>query len=136
MFNKISVICVTIGLFATSLALAHGENKPGPNQGYVRMPGAFHTEVVPVGEEAFKVYLLDIGFKNPVSSNSAVSARLKQGASVVEATCAAAQEFFSCKLPTGSKLENGVLEIKANRLGSPGAAAHYKLPLSFTDMAH
>jgi hypothetical protein len=130
MINKISMILILSGLLGSSGAMAHGEDKPGPNQGYLRMPGAFHTEVVPFGD-AFKIYLLDISFKDPVTANSTVAAWLKQAGESKELTCAPAKDFFSCKLPTGVKLDNGILEVKASRLGAPSGPAQYDLPLRF-----
>jgi hypothetical protein len=57
-------------LFQHTLASAHGEDKAGPNGGFIRMPGAFHTELVPSGKDKLKVYLLDIQWKNPSLKNS------------------------------------------------------------------
>ncbi len=124
------------GLFIASLALAHGEDKPGPHQGHVRMPGAFHTELVPVGPVEYKIYLLDIGFQNPTTERSVVTLRLRQDTSEIEAKCSASKDFFSCKFPEDTKFNSGALEVKASRLGSPGATAQYKLPLEFTKMKH
>lgn len=136
MLTKIKSIVAAIGILAGSTVLAHGENKLGPHQGYVRMPGAFHTEVVPAGDE-FKVYLLDMGFRNPTVANSAVHAQVRKvDNGVAAADCTVTQDFFSCKLPKGTTLQNGTLELKASRLGEPSISVQYKLPLQFSDIAH
>ena len=136
MLTKIKSIVAAIGILAGSTVLAHGENKPGPHQGYVRMPGAFHTEVVPAGDE-FKVYLLDMGFRNPTVANSAVHAQVRKvDNGVAAADCTVTQDFFSCKLPKGTTLQNGTLELKASRLGEPSIPVQYRLPLQFSDIAH
>ncbi len=44
-----------------------------PNGGFIKMPGAFHTEVVPVGQNKLKVFLLDMNWKNPSILNSNLS---------------------------------------------------------------
>ncbi len=65
----------------TTLSLnvfAHGEDKPGPHGGFIRMPGAFHTEVVKE-KEGYRVYLLDINWKNPSVLDSAVLASIEVG---------------------------------------------------------
>lgn len=69
LMKKTIVTGLLLSIFSTH-ASAHGENKPGPNGGYIRMPGAFHTEIVPNGKHKIKVYLLDIEWKNPSVINS------------------------------------------------------------------
>jgi hypothetical protein len=44
----------TMVLMSGVFAWGHGEDKPGPNGGYIQMPGAFHTELVPVSDKVFK----------------------------------------------------------------------------------
>ena len=58
---------ITALIFSTLTVLsvnlfAHGEDKPGPHGGYIRMPGSFHTEVVKE-KAGYRVYLLDINWK-------------------------------------------------------------------------
>ncbi len=134
--RKFHSVSLLLTFLVGSPALAHGENKPGPHGGHVRMPGAFHTEVVP-GDEKFKVFLLDISFETPTAVNSTVHAQLKKADDTfVDATCSAETDFFVCKLPQGLTLQNGMLEIKASRLGAPSVPVEYKLPLTFAGTAH
>ena len=136
MFNKFIILLTLSVVFISSMALAHGEDKPGPHQGHIRMPGAFHTELVSAGLDEIKIYLLDISFKNPVTKQSKVNLRLKQGISETEAECTVSQDFFSCKFPKEYKLDRGTLEVKASRLGSSGTTVRYELPLKFTKSKH
>ena len=73
----IFVFSAFASLTQLDFAFAHGENVLGPNGGHIRMPGAFHTELVQTSDQGFKVFLLDVDWKNPVTSNSAVEARLR-----------------------------------------------------------
>lgn len=136
MFNKIITLLTLAVVFFSSKALAHGEDKPGPHQGHIRMPGAFHTELVSSGLNEIKIYLLDISFKNPVTKQSNVNLRLKQGINEAEAKCSVSLDYFSCKFPKENKLDHGTLEVKASRLGSSGAPVQYDLPLEFTKLNH
>ena len=108
-------------------ALAHGENKPGPHGGYIRMPGAFHTEVVKE-KDGYRVYLLDINWKNPSVLDSSVSASVQVGKKTTELVCTKQTDSYLCKslLP-----QKGKLNIQAKREGQTGAVATYKLPLKF-----
>ncbi|MFP5518869.1 MAG: hypothetical protein ACLGGX_03140 [Bdellovibrionia bacterium] len=114
---------------ASGLVWAHGENKPGPHGGYVRMPGAFHTEVVLVNANQFKVFLLDFDFKNPVVQNSSV-AGVFEGNLTGTISCAASDNSFICTLPTGAHFKSGELKLSVKRQEQKGEA-RYKLPLSF-----
>ena len=44
-FQKMMAFLVTF-ILMTSQSWAHGEDKYGPHKGFIRMPGAFHTELV------------------------------------------------------------------------------------------
>lgn len=129
------VFLLAISWFAQP-AFSHGEDKPGPNQGYIRMPGGFHTEVVPNGDTSLKVFLLDIGFKNPVTKDSTLKVSLKDGDLAVNLSCEPSEEFFKCTLPKGSNLKSGTLELQATRLGAAGILVRYPLPLRYTGMPH
>lgn len=109
-------------------ALSHGENKPGPNGGVIRMPGAYHTELVAHGDHLM-VYLLDISFKNPVTKDSSV--KLKVADKVVN--CEPKKDFFEC-WATGLDLNKiKKLELESKRLGVSGKNAQYPWPLSLKD---
>lgn len=114
------------------LLIAHGEDKPGPNGGYIRMPSNFHTEVVPDGESKIKVYLLDINWKNPTLRQSHVKAILAEKKSSTPLSCEVQTDYFLCTLPKGKNFKAGRLEIDATREKQKGALAIYDLPFSFT----
>ena len=131
MIDKFLALFLTIFLSSSQTVLAHGEDRPGPNGGFIRMPGAFHQEVVQVAKDQLKIYLLDINFKNPSSKNSNVEARLNAN---VSANCLAKDNsFFVCKFPDGSDLSKfgQRLTIKARRDGLVGNEIMYELPLKF-----
>ncbi|HMN69101.1 MAG TPA: hypothetical protein PKC28_11225 [Bdellovibrionales bacterium] len=109
-------------LFMAGKAGAHGEDKPGPNRGFIRMPGAFHAELVPVNAKVFRVYLLDVHFKNPTTRNSKVE--LSQGD---PAKCAAEEDHFVCEFAKANGTE--ALKLRATREGQAGHAVTYELPL-------
>lgn len=106
-------------------AISHGEDKPGPHGGFIKMPGGFHTEVVPATGPQLKVYLLDIEWKNPVTDNSNVTLNGKP--------CKPEREVFICDLDKKIDLKKkGTLNIKSTRLGQKGNTAIYDLPLSLS----
>lgn len=120
---------LTLCLVISSVAWAHRENEPGPNGGHIRMPGAFHTEVVPEENGKFAVYLLDIGFKNPVVKDSLVAARIKKNDAISELTCVVQTYHFLCSTNESDTTSSGELEVTAKRDGKQGTIAKYELPL-------
>ena len=108
-----------------SLAFAHGEDKPGPHGGYIRMPGNFHTEVLQ-DKRNLKVYLLDAEWKNPSVSNSSV----KMTVNGKPLECRAEGNLFICPLLPNTDLKRkGKLVLEAKREGSVGNPVTYALPL-------
>lgn len=126
-------LLVTILLAASVKSFAHGEDKLGPNGGYLKMPGGFHTEVVPEKNGQLKVYLLDINFKNPTVKNSKVAATITNGAKK-DITCTNKRDHFLCKT-TKADLTKGSLTIIAERNTVKGAEAIYDLPLALAKPA-
>lgn len=125
MKTKIAIfICLLT--FAT-VTFAHGMNKYGPNGGYVRMPGAFHTELVDKGTK-IHVYLLDMSFKNPTVNNSAVKIIYK-GASNTEYSCSKESDYFVCEKPSSALQGYKEISISAVRNNNKAIAATYNLPL-------
>lgn len=122
---------VTVLLMAPLFALAHGEDKPGPNDGFIRMPGAFHTEVIPMTSNSFKVFLLNIAWKNPSVKDSSVKAVYRSAANhKSDAVCKAETNFFVCKFPANVDIsKSGKLEVQAEREAKKGIVASYPLPL-------
>lgn len=125
--------------FATALFLslislnvfAHGENKLGPNNGYIRMPGSFHTELVPDTDGNFMVYLLDVNNQNPAVKDSSVEFKMKDAEGSVTFKCLPMPDHFHCMNERKIKeLKEASIIIKAKRLGVTGTDAVYKLPLT------
>jgi hypothetical protein len=118
-----------IVLLYSSLGLTHGGDKPGPHGGFIEMPGAFHTEVVPGQDGSFDVYLIDIEFKNPTVKDSAVQAWLQSEDKKTALKCdIIEQTHFRC-LPTDKEFKGRELIVKAKREKMQGNEARYKLPL-------
>ena len=116
-------------IFSSSIANAHGMDKLGPHKGYVQMPGAFHTEVVQDKDGSFRIYLLDVEFKNAITKNSEIKAKIKSGRTY-QLNCMVMNDYFHCvgtKEVTGNG--SGELYISATRDGIKGNEAVYQLPL-------
>lgn len=125
-FFKTQIILLSI-LLISSVLMAHGMDKLGPNNGYIQMPGSFHTELVRNKDGSLNVYLLDVAFKNPMVKNSSVKAVFKLNRST-ELKCVAVQDHFQCTgLDKGA--DSGDLIINATRDGVKSDTAIYKLPL-------
>lgn len=123
-------LSLLLSLFLTSLPLntfAHGENKPGPHGGYIRMPGAFHTEVVKE-KDGYRIYLLDINWKNPSVADSSMTASIRAGQNKTDLVCRKESNSYFCLSKSADK---GELNIAAKREGQSGAAVSYQLPLNF-----
>lgn len=130
-FKGIAMVLVAMMAFAPD-ALSHGEDRPGPNGGFIKMPGAFHTEVVLEGKNALKVFLLDMEWKNPSVMNSSVevSAKSKNKKSAIKANCTPKDTFLLCQFPKNTDLtKKGSLTVKAQREGAVGNSVDYDLPL-------
>lgn len=108
---------------------AHGEHKPGPHGGEIRMPGAFHTEVSSYQNLGFKVYLLDINFENPSTYKSSVSGKIVANGRDYNLKCSSHPDHFYCEIPKGSSVKEGELILSPIKDGNKGAEAKYKLPL-------
>ena len=126
---KVFIVCVGLSLFGgESSAFAHGEDKPGPHGGVIRMPGAFHTEVVAQGDNAIDVYLLDINWKDQTVKDSSVSVSHVDGQRLTALKCQGRENLFSCEAESG-ELKSGALTLKSSRLGVQGVEVTYPLPL-------
>lgn len=127
MRRSLTLLCL---LSMPLLAAGHGSDKPGPHNGSVRMPGAFHVEVVHE-DDSLHVYLLDIRITDPIVADSSVIATVQQGGNVTELDCATDHDLnrFSCSLPGAIDLNAGTMTITAKRGDAPQATARYVLPL-------
>ena len=116
----------------TYVAFPHGMDKPGPHGGYIQMPGTFHTEVVPISESEWKIYLLDENLKNPMVKNSSVLATVEFNQKKVALTCKENGDYFACTLQNNSlNATPSKLQLEAKRGGGTMGISIYKLPLSF-----
>lgn len=127
--HKSSTFLGLLAFILSSIALAHGEDKLGPNKGYIRMPGPFHTELVPQGNESIRVYLLDMNWKNPTTEKSSLTVKIAAANKTTDLSCSAQKNYFECKLPKGTSLASGFIEVNADRGGVKGNTATYSLPL-------
>lgn len=122
-------ILVVLSLFIlnSSRSHAHGEDKMGPNGGFVRMPGAYHTELVPSGKNKLKVYLLDVEWKNPSILRSKLEVTYNEN---IKAKCEVKTNYYECAFPKSVNLtKKGELKVIAEREGQAGAEVSYPLPL-------
>lgn len=127
------VIAFGISSLVNLQAFAHGEDKPGPNGGYIRMPGGFHTELVQTNDQKFKVYLLDINWKSPTIKDSSIEATVSFKSENIAASCKPDASFFSCELPKGKSLKSAKeISLKPVREKMTGILVKYELPLRFS----
>lgn len=129
MRKSVLVLLALTAIFANA-AHSHGEDVPGPHGGYIRMPGAFHTEIVfdeKLGE--LKIYLLDINWQNPSTKDSQLEATLKSKNTSEKLNCKKNTDYYSCLLSKNLSLRTGALVIQASREGIKGSLASYELPL-------
>ena len=110
-------------LFISFQLFGHGGNKPGPHGGKIKMPGMFHTELILNDQNSFKVYLLDMKFKNPTIKRSTVHYSIDNGKMV---PCSPKNNFYLCKTKKILKKEM-TLKIHAKRIKSKGTAIYKSL---------
>jgi hypothetical protein len=116
-------------LLLTQTSWGHGEDKPGPNKGFIRMPAGYHTEVLPDGKHRLKVWLLDVNFKNPTVKNSSLEIT-HEGERKTKASCEAKGRNFLCTFPNAVDLtKQGKLLVESSREGQKGMDVAYDLPL-------
>lgn len=117
-------------LITSTSAFAHGEDKFGPNKGYIRMPSTYHTELVPQNDGNFVVFLYDLQNKNPKTEDSSVELRVKDTKGETVFKCSPMEDHFMCsnekKVNVGS---SGKIILKTKRLGIKAPDAIYELPL-------
>lgn len=127
--KKINSIIAVFGFIVSAHTWAHGEEKPGPHGGVIRMPGAFHTEIKEKSAHAFEIFLLDMEWKNPQTHDSKIVAHWKTENIKIKLPCSAKKDRFVCKLPSGKKLKSGDhITLQATRAGQSGAEVSYKFP--------
>ena len=119
---------------STSQVLAHGEDKPGPNGGHIKMPANFHTEVIADKDGSFHIYLLDMQFQNPTIKNSEIKAYVISKKKRTNLKCnVMGANHFHCK--AAKPIKSGSLIVKAKREGTwASMEAKYDLPLKAFDV--
>lgn len=115
--------------FGGQFAFGHGEDKPGPNGGFIRMPSAFHTEVIVTSPNTLKVYLLDMQWKNPSIKDSFLFVSLAKD-KIQKINCTIETNYYVCMFPKNVDLsQKGELFVEAKREGQVGKVVSYELPL-------
>lgn len=107
---------------------AHGEDRPGPNGGFITMPGPFHVEIVPQGSRTVKAYLLDMNWLNPTIKDSSLTI-VHKAQSDTKADCRAAKDHYVCEFAPPVDLKSGKLSVEASRDKQKGNTVDYPLPL-------
>ena len=127
MKKTIIILNIIIALTAKT-AMAHGEDKPGPNGGHIKMPANFHTELLVLPSNQLKIFLLDIQFKNATTEKSSVKVFYKIKNRKTNLKCLSEDNYYICKgLPAEFK---GSVFVNARRLEvQANLTAEYKLPL-------
>tara|TARA_R110000868_G_scaffold178035_5_gene417432 strand:+ start:1155 stop:1559 length:405 start_codon:yes stop_codon:yes gene_type:complete len=134
MDKRIRLALLTATITFTSTLYAHGEDKLGPHKGYIRMPGAYHVEVIPQ-KNSLDIMLLDANFKNPTVLNSHIKAKIASGDHHFRLKCESMPNYFSCPVNHKMLAHHGTLTIESKRRLSEGAPVSYPLPLKLTKQA-
>lgn len=124
---NIKIVTSLFLVLFSSVSFAHGMNALGPNGGYIKMPGAFHTELIDKGA-TIHVYLLDMGFKNPTTTESAVNIKYK-GNIGFNYICKKSTLSFVCEKPKDGLKDIKEIVVNAMRNNEIGKEAVYSLPL-------
>lgn len=112
-----------------ALGWAHGEEKPGPHGGHVKMPGAFHVELNVDKDQSLHIFLLDMEFKNPTVKDSQISVSAKEGKKSTAFNCTVmGTNHFHC-VPAQKYSTKSELIVKATREKAVGNEVVYNLPL-------
>ncbi len=129
MKNYFSLYYFVLAIIIHPYTFAHGENHPGPHGGVIRMPGAFHTEVMP-RNNGFEIMLLDINFQHPTTKNSSVKAAIKTDKKSIALKCEIRSNYFLCTANKHLIKKANVLHIVAMRENARGAEVSCALPLN------
>lgn len=125
-----SVLAFYFFVFATSISWAHGEDKPGPSGGHIRMPGGFHIELTLDSQQEAHIFLLDMAFANPTAKDSKVEIKWVAGKKQIPFQCGVmGGNHFHCVPTKKYPLKKGELRVLAIREKAQGQEAVYKLPL-------
>lgn len=126
-FSKKSGMC-TLLFLGLSSALAHGEDELGPHQGLVRMPGAYHMEVVK-SDNGVDIMLLDMGLRNPTVLNSSIKVSVKSDGKTYMIPCESETNYFTCHVKKKLLNHDGKLIVASIRQLDEGETVEFGLPL-------
>lgn len=124
-YSILPLLLPVLVLLNCAMIFAHGENQLGPHGGMIRMPGAFHTELVKNASNSpskffIAIYLLDMSLKNPVIKNSTVTVNFVMAAksSMLKFSCNPVEKenLFNCEIMHNIK-DLKELQIIATRNG-------------------
>jgi hypothetical protein len=122
---------ILLTLLLSLPAFAHNEDKLGPHQGFIRMPGAYHTEIVPKEAGTYDIYLLDVSIKNPTTENSTILLVHQDKTGIKNNfECSKQSDRFSCTIKKSIDLSSGKFLITSQRKGIRGGIAEYPIPLT------
>ncbi|MBC7712148.1 MAG: hypothetical protein H7177_02350 [Rhizobacter sp.] len=126
---KASFVTLLLTVFLSTNAFAHRMNKPGPNNGFIRMPGTYHIELV-AQKNIIKFFFLDIGFKPLPTTKATVKMALK-GLTEVAVSCVKETQFFLCDMKDANMNKYSEIDVKTSKAGEKEVTSIYKIPLSF-----
>lgn len=115
--------------FSSNFAFGMGGDKPGPNGGFVKMPGTYHVELVPK-KNSVLVYLLDLSLRNPVTKDSSVTLKLN-GKEAKTIECKEAGKSFTCDISAKDLSLYSEINLESVRNKIKGKIATYHVPLKF-----
>lgn len=113
-------------------AYAHGEDTPGPHNGFIKMPGSYHIEVIP-GKNSVDIMLLDANLKNPTVLNSHIKVKIKHGTNAYVLRCESMENYFTCPVSEKVLSREGTLVIQSARQLAEGNTMEYPLPLKLAE---
>jgi hypothetical protein len=126
---NIKIVTLLFILNVSTQVFAHGMNKPGPHNGFIKMPGNFHTELINE-PSLIKIYLLDISFNNLTTLNTKVTIDLL-GKKNIKIECDKQKDFFICNKSNIDFNEYNQISVLIIRNNKNETSALYKLPLKF-----
>jgi hypothetical protein len=128
MFKRIRFSVLAALLTLSHIVYAHGEDELGPHKGYIKMPGAYHVEVI-TNKDKLDIMLLDVNFKNPTVLNSHMKAKIKNDNEIHILKCETMDNYYSCAIDAALLNSKGVLVIESERQFAEGMPVEYALPL-------
>ncbi|MGZ3788167.1 MAG: hypothetical protein ACXVLQ_06565 [Bacteriovorax sp.] len=126
---KVYLVTLLGSLIFSASVFSMGGDKPGPNGGHITMPGTYHVELVEK-PDSFRVYLLDMSMKNPLTAGSKVTLIIT-GQDSEKIPCKEEKNYFSCVKPKKNLNMFKEIKIESMRNKVKGSAAIYKLPLKY-----